>query len=190
MPRGRPRKPENEAKMDGLRRKKIALVEVFVPEGLPFIPEHVHDDAQLCAEQIIAGFQKVKHLSSLDSYLITVFASAWAWHKKAMEMMNAPDFDPVITSGRFDTQKANPWFEIAATQAKLMLAIAPKLFLSPADRMTLNIARGEDEKPPSKFDGLFGNADKRPSRAAARAAVRTPAVPPARPAAAPHASAS
>ena len=46
----------------------------------------------------------------------------------------------------------NPWFKILNEQARLMNTIAPKLFLTPADRQTL-LGRGEQ---PSKFDGLLG----------------------------------
>ena len=46
----------------------------------------------------------------------------------------------------------NPWFKILNEQARLMNAIAPKLFLTPSDRHML---LGADERP-SKFDGLLG----------------------------------
>lgn len=162
MARGRPRKPANQAKIDGTRVKRTPLVEIFVPDGAPFIPPHLHDDAQLCAEQIIEVFSTVKHLSKLDSYLLSVFASAWAWHKQAMEAMNDPDFEPIVVSPKTGAEKASPWFAIAAQQANIMLAISPKLYLSPADRMTLNIGRQGDQ-PKSKFDGLLGRRGKPPA---------------------------
>jgi hypothetical protein len=37
------------------------------------------------------------------------------------------------------------------------MAVAPKLFLTPSDRMVLDLSFGQ-EKPRSKFDGLIGRA--------------------------------
>jgi hypothetical protein len=53
--------------------------QVFIPQGAPFVPEHLND-AQACAEQIIRHF-KTKMLTAPDSYMLAVFATAWSWHK-------------------------------------------------------------------------------------------------------------
>ena len=152
MARGRPRKSQREKQIEGSHAK--ASVEIFAPHGVAFVPEHLSDDAQACAEHIIRNFS-AKHISSLDSYMLAVFATAWAWHKQAVHVMSDPGFKPVDERKDHDgvTRKViSPWFKIANEQARLMNAIAPKLFLTPSDRQAL---LNEGEKP-SKFDGLFG----------------------------------
>jgi hypothetical protein len=37
------------------------------------------------------------HIGSIDSYILAVFATAWAWHKRAVHAMSGPDFQPVVT---------------------------------------------------------------------------------------------
>jgi phage terminase small subunit len=155
MPRGRPRKSAREKLIEGSHAK--ISVEIFKPVGTPFVPEHLSDDAQACAEHIIKNFP-AKNISSLDSYVLAVFATAWAWHKAAVHVMSAPDFEPVVTrTDKNDITRnlPNPWFKILNEQARLMNAIAPKLFLTPSDRTALLRA----DEAPSKFDGLIGRKD-------------------------------
>ena len=153
MPRGRPRKAPGASELDGTRVKRVPLVEIYAPEGAPYVPDHLNEDAALCAEQIIAAFEKSNSLRNIDSYVLSVFAQAWAWHKAAVEEMSRPGFEPIVESDK-GVKKPNPWFQIMREQALLMLACSPKLYLTPADRMTLNVARQGKEK--SKFDGLIG----------------------------------
>jgi phage terminase small subunit len=94
MSKGRPRKSPQEKLLEGSRAR--VQVEVFAPHGAPFVPEHLNDDAQACAEHIIRSFS-MKHISSLDSYALAVFAAAWAWHKAAVHAMSAPGFQAVET---------------------------------------------------------------------------------------------
>jgi phage terminase small subunit len=153
MPRGRPRKSAREKLLEGSRAK--ISVEIFKPVGLPFVPEHLSDDAQTCAEHIIKNFS-AKHISSIDSYALAVFATAWAWHKRAVRVMSSPDFQPVETrtyKNQITRRLPSPWFKILNEQARLMNSIAPKLFLTPSDRQKL---LGAGEQPASKFDGLLG----------------------------------
>ena len=152
MPRGRPRKSLQEKLIEGSRAK--LQVEVFTPPGAPFVPEHLTDDAQTCAEHIIANFS-AKHISSIDSYALAVFATAWSWHKHAVHVMSDPSFQPIVSrkDGDGTTRSLpNPWFKILNEQARVMATMAPKLFLTPADRQTL---LGPGERKPSKFDGLI-----------------------------------
>jgi hypothetical protein len=60
MPRGRPRKSPREKQLEGSRVRK-SVVEVFAPRGVPFIPEHLNDDAQACMRHIIVNFSS-KHI--------------------------------------------------------------------------------------------------------------------------------
>jgi phage terminase small subunit len=152
MARGRPRKSQREKQIEGSHAKMS--VEVFAPHGAPFVPVHLSEDAQVCAEHIIRNFS-AKHISSLDSYMLAVFATAWAWHKAAVDAMSAPGWEPVTSREDHDgvTRKVvSPWFKILNEQARLMNSIASKLFLSPADRTALLNA----DQAPSKFDGMFG----------------------------------
>lgn len=144
--------------MDGTRVNKVPLVEIFTPEGEPYIPEHLNEDAKTCAQTIIDMFAKTNHLTKPDSYIISVFANAWAWHKAATEEINRDGFEPIVENRR-GGQKPNPWFQIMREQAVLMLACSTRLYLSPADRMTLNIAHQRDIAE-SKFAGLIGRNPK------------------------------
>jgi hypothetical protein len=92
MPKGRPRKSPQEKLLEGSRDK--IQVEVFAPHGAPFVPDHLNEDAQACAEHIIRNFSS-KCISAIDSYCLAVFAAAWAWHKRAVHEMSSPVFNPV-----------------------------------------------------------------------------------------------
>jgi phage terminase small subunit len=147
------RKSPDEHRLDGNPSKRKILDDVFVPEGAPFIPEHLSEDAQACAEYIVATF-KTKRMTAPDSYALAAFATAWAWHKAAAHAMNAPGFRPLV-QGSTGNEVPNPWFRIANDQARIMLAYAAKLYLTPADRAGL---RGAAEQTRSKFEGLLGHA--------------------------------
>lgn len=149
---GRPRKSPDEHRLAGNPGKRAIPVDIFVPEGAPFVPDHLNEDAQACAEHIIRSF-KTKRLTAPDSYALAVFATAWAWHKAATHEMSRPGFEPVV-SGSTSNQAPNPWFKILNEQARVMLQYAQKLYLTPRDRAGL--AGVGEEKPPSKFDGLIG----------------------------------
>jgi phage terminase small subunit len=153
MPRGRPRKSPDERMLDGNPSRTPIPVDVFVPEGAPFVPEHLSEDAQACAEYILRCF-KTKRMTGPDSYALSAFATAWAWHKAATHAMNSPDFMPVVV-GSTGNEVPSPWFKILNEQARVMLAFAPKLYLTPADRAGL---RGATEQPKTKFEGLLGHS--------------------------------
>lgn len=150
---GRPRKSPDEHRLDGNPSKRAIPVDVFVPEGAPFVPPHLHDDAQVCAEHIIRSF-KTKRLTAPDSYALAAFATAWAWHKAAVHAMNDPAFEPIV-QGSKGNDVPNPWFQILNGQSAVMLQWAKKLYLTPADRAALK-ALGDPDKPKSKFGDLIG----------------------------------
>jgi hypothetical protein len=77
-------------------KARTISVEIFAPHGMAFVPEHLMEDAQVCAEHIVTNFS-AKHIGSIDSYILAVFATAWAWHKLAVHAMSGPDFQPVVT---------------------------------------------------------------------------------------------
>lgn len=151
---GRPRKSPDEHRLDGNPSKRSIPVDVFVPDGAPFVPEHLNDDAQMCAEHIIRAF-KTKRLTAPDSYALAAFATAWAWHKAATHAMNAPDFKPIVRGSK-GNDVPNPWFQILNGQSAVMLQWAKKLYLTPADRAALKAL--DPEKPKGKFADLIGQS--------------------------------
>ncbi|MDB5597393.1 MAG: terminase [Hyphomicrobiales bacterium] len=155
MARGRPRKAPEEHRLEGNPSRRPIPIEIFAPDGAPFVPDHLSDDAQACAELIIASF-KTKRLTSVDSYALAVFTTAWSWHKAATHAMCDPEFKPIVPGSK-GGMVPNPWFKILSDQARVMLAYAQKLYLTPADRAAL---RGADqERPLSKFAGLIGQKE-------------------------------
>lgn len=150
--RGPAGRSPDEKRLSGNPGKRAIPIEIFTPEGAPFVPEHLSDDAQECADFIIRMF-KTKRLAAPDSYALAAFSVAWSWHKAAAHKMNAPDFKPVVT-GSNGNKVPNPWFKILNDQSRVMLAWAAKLYLTPADRSSL--ASADQEKPVSKFAGLIG----------------------------------
>jgi phage terminase small subunit len=131
---------------------KNLQIEVFVPDGVPFVPEHLSDDAQACAQFIIDNY-KHKMITSLDSFVLSIFSSAWAIHKMALEAINQREFVPIDLDDNGRPVKSK-WFDILNEQARIMMQAAPKLFLTPADRTSIRLER--DAPPKSKFDGLLG----------------------------------
>lgn len=155
MPRGRPRKSPREKQLEG-SRSPTRVVEVFAPNGVPFVPDHIQGDAERCMRNIIANYPS-KHLGHNDSYALAAFAAAWAWHKHAFQAMSQPGFEAVEdrTDKNGTTRRVvNPWFKILNEQARVMTMLGAKLYLSPADRHLLDNT-GQDQ-PKSKFDGLIG----------------------------------
>jgi phage terminase small subunit len=100
-----------------------------------------------------------KGLSEPDSYALSCFAMAWAWHKHATIVMSEPGFEPVVTD-RIGHQTVNPWFKILNESARVMLSWSHGLYLTPASRAAL--ARPQ-KGPASKFDGLIGQRTSSPS---------------------------
>jgi phage terminase small subunit len=149
---GRPRKSPDERRLEGNRSRTPIPIDVVVPEGAPFVPEHLSDDAQACMELILRSFP-TKRMTAPDSLALAAFATAWAWHKAATHAMNSPDFEPIV-GGSTGSPVPNPWFKVLNEQARIMLAYAPKLYLTPADRSGIAVAG--QERAPSKFEGLRG----------------------------------
>jgi len=155
MPRGRPRKSATEHRLAGNPSKGVILDDQFVPRGAPFVPEHLADDAKACAEHIIQCFT-TKHLTAADSYALSAFSTAWAWHKAAVEEMAKPGFEPIVVGD--SGMKPSPWFQIMNKASEQMLRWSAKLYLTPVDRASIRTVSGDRSK--SKFDGLIGADDE------------------------------
>lgn len=129
--------------------------------GDVFIPEHIHEDAQACIEIIRSSMPPTTY-AKVDSFLLSVFATAWAKHKAATHMSNAPDFEWLVPNAA-GTLTANPLLAIINNQAKVMMSAGDRLGLDPKARQGLRLP---SEKPKSKFDGLVGGQAQPVRRAA------------------------
>src|SRR6478735_11372952 len=92
--RGPKKEPAAAQKLKGNPSKAPIVEPVVIPEGEPFIPPHLDDDAQACIEQVKRAMPPGVY-ASVDSYALAAFATAWAWHKHAAHHMAAPGFQPV-----------------------------------------------------------------------------------------------
>ena len=148
--RGRPKKPAELERLDGNPTKRPIIEPEVVGLGEPFVPPHLHEDAQACIEHIKRSMPP-RVYSALDSYALAAFATAWAWHKHAAHVMSDPAFVPIDTDDR-GVQRPSPWFRVLNSQSAEMRSWGDRLGLNPAARASLKLP-GRDE-PKSKFDGL------------------------------------
>ena len=93
--------------------------------GLPFIPEHLMDDARGCVE-VIKQSMPDKVYSALDSFLLAAFGTAWALHKMAALKLSDPNFEFIIEVGENGAKAQNPWLSILNKQATMMVSIAAR----------------------------------------------------------------
>ncbi|TDQ63581.1 phage terminase small subunit [Maritalea mobilis] len=122
------------------------------PKGEPFVPDHIQDDAKACIELIRQSMPPAVY-SKLDSFALTAFSVAWAWHKAATEEMQKDEFK-AVTLGSTGQETVSPWFKILNEQSRLMQSWGDRLGLDPKARMALNVL--DEEKPQSKFGDLTG----------------------------------
>jgi len=119
--------------------------------GEALVPDHLHDDAQACIE-LVKRSMPPKTYATVDTFALSAFATAWAWHKRATHEMNAPEFEPIVEGSKGQKQP-NPWFKILKAMSEEMRTWGDRLGLDPKARAALKLP---DEKPRSKFDGLIG----------------------------------
>lgn len=150
--KGRPAKHPKQHQLDGTTGP--LQIELFAPHGVPHVPLHLSDDAVACAEEIVRGLTNAKLIGELDTFALSLFASAWAWHKAACEEMNKPEFEAIVKTQT--GLSPNPWFRILNNQAQLMVSLLPKLYLSPADRLYKPGKPAKEADPRSKFADLIG----------------------------------
>jgi phage terminase small subunit len=150
---GRRRKLPQLEILEGNPTKRPILGEFIEAHGLPFIPEHLRDDAQGCMEVMIASMPD-KVYSQADTYTLAAFASAWATHRRAEHEIASPDFQWIIESRRGLLQP-NPWLRVLDKQAMLLASLGDRLGANPAARLKLRLP---EERPRSKFDGLLGQS--------------------------------
>ncbi len=150
--RGPKKEPAQLQRLKGNPSKREIIDPSVMPEGDAFVPPHLHEDAQACVEMIKRSMPKGVY-STLDSFALSAFATAWAWHKHAAHEMNAPDFQPVDVDEK-GVARPSPWFRILNSQSAEMRSWGDRLGLTPSARANLRLP-GPDA-PKSKFDGLVG----------------------------------
>lgn len=145
-------KPEPAAtqRLKGNPSKREIIDPSIVPEGAPFIPPHLPEDAQACIEQVKRAMPPSVY-TSVDSYALSAFATAWAWHKYATHHMASPEF-VAVTKDEKGVERPSPWFRILNASSAEMRSWGDRLGLTPAARANLKLP-GQGEKQ-SKFDGL------------------------------------
>jgi phage terminase small subunit len=111
---------------------------------VPFIPEHLSDDARGCIETIKMSMP-ANIYSALDSFLLSAFATAWALHKRAAHEMNAPDFKWTVKSKR-GAAVESAWIKIANRQAAIMASLGDRLGLDPKSRAALKMPSAKQRK--------------------------------------------
>ena len=159
---GRKPKPAELKKLEGNPGKRRIIEPEVVGFGEPFVPPHLHEDAQACIEHIKRSMPP-KVYSALDSYALSAFATAWAWHKHAAHVMSAPDFLP-MDYDQNGVMRPSPWFRVLKSQSAEMRQWGNRLGLNPAARANLKLP-GRDE-PKSKFEGLVAQIGSSPSLSA------------------------
>lgn len=152
-PSGRSPKPAAMKRLDGNPSRRPIIEAEVVASGLVFVPDHLSEDATLCIETVKRSMPPSVY-ATVDSYGLSAFATAWAWHKRATHEMNAPGFSPVV-SGSTGQAAPNPWFKILRLASEEMRAWGDRLGLDPAARARLRLPN-ENDKPASKFGGLIG----------------------------------
>lgn len=134
------------------------LEDQIAAAGDVFIPEHLDEDAAACIE-VIRGSMPAGVYARLDTYLLSVFATAWSIHKRAAFEITNPAFEHVGVNSAGNLAK-NPWLEILSSQARIMMAAGDRLGLDPKSRAALRLPK--DNAPKSKFAGLIGQTGSLP----------------------------
>src|SRR5262245_5078972 len=148
---GRRRKLATIDRLEGNPSKR--MIEESGPEALgdPFIPEHLCDDARGCIEVILASMPRQVY-STLDTFLLSAFATAWALHKRATHEISNPTFVAVAKTKR-GAPAESAWLRIASKQAMIMASLGDRLGLDPKSRAALKLPESPRR---SKFAGLLG----------------------------------
>jgi len=152
---GRPKRHPILRRLDGNPGKRPLHHLLIVPDGAPFIPEHLEDDAQACMDLITASMPPGVYAKA-DTFLLSAFATAWGVHKRAVEALHA---QPLVVSGAKGGKVQNPLVQVINSQARLMVGLGARLGLDPVARLGLRLPA---ERPRSKFDGLLVGRDDVP----------------------------
>ena len=151
--RGPKKKLAQLENMEGNPGKRKVMAPTISATGEPFVPDHLHSDAQACIE-LIKKLMPPGVYGAVDGFALSGYATAWAWHKRAVHEMNHPKFKPLV-KGASGQDTPNPWFRILREQNATMMAWGDRLGLDPKSRQSLQMIDGDKAKR-SKFDGLMG----------------------------------
>jgi phage terminase small subunit len=148
MPKGRPKKLSIIRRLEGNRSRTPIEDYGIEISGVPFVPEHLADDARGCMEVVIRSMPP-KVYGTVDTFVLAAFAEAWALHKHATHVIAAPRFKHVL-----EITRINPWIKIRNEQAMLIATLGDRLGLNPKARDQIKLPKGAQQA--SKFDGLIG----------------------------------
>ena len=152
----RPETPEMQA-LKGNPGKRAKRPPSIRPSGDIHIPNYLEGDARDCFEMIVSAMPPAMYAST-DVGGISVYATAWADHKRATEALKTEP--PLVPSAR-GGMVANPWFRIRSDAARIMMAMGDRLGLDPKARAAISSPEREKE---SKFAGLIGQSGAKVSR--------------------------
>lgn len=147
---GRHRKHPEIRRLEGNPGKRPIDDLLIVAEGEPFAPDHLDDEATACLE-MIARHMPPGVYATVDTYVLSAFATAWAIHRRASLELQA---QALVVRGAKGGEVANPFVAIVNSQARIMASLASRLCLDPIARMALRVP--DAKRPRSKFDGLLG----------------------------------
>src|SRR5215207_7718774 len=146
----KPKLPQLE-RLDGNPSKRPILGEFLEANGLPFVPDHLPEDAAGCMDVVMASMPE-RVFSQADTFTLAAFAMAWAAHKRAAHEIASPGFQWVVESDATGMQRPNPWLGILNDQASKMAMLGDRLGLNPKARVGIKLP---SERPASRFGTLL-----------------------------------
>lgn len=138
-------------KLEGNPGKRHIEEIVVQAGGDAYAPDHLNDDATACFEMIKRSMP-LRLYAAADTFALSAFATAWAWHKRATHELNSPDATPIVEGSKGQLQP-NPWFKILKAMSEEMRTWGDRLGLDPKARAALKAPA--DDGPKSKFAGLI-----------------------------------
>ena len=159
MPRGPRKKLAALDHLDGNPSNRLIVESGIEALGEPFVPEHLMDNARGAIE-VIKQSMPEKVYSALDSFLLAAYGMAWAVHVKASHMINAPDFDWIVTNSQ-GTETQSPWLKILNQQSVILASLGDRLGLDPKSRMGMKLPGSKQNETKSRFAGLLGRTEQK-----------------------------
>lgn len=150
MAGGRPKKLPQLKKLEGNPGKRHIEEIVVEAGGDAYAPDHLNDDATACFEMIKRSMPP-RLYATADTFALSAFSTAWAWHKRATHELNDPANMPIVEGSKGQLQP-NPWFKILKAMSEEMRTWGDRLGLDPKARAALKAPSGDG--PKSKFEGL------------------------------------
>lgn len=145
MPGGRPRKTDQQKKLEGTFRKDRSsgnTISYTAITKVPPAPESFDDVAKAVWKTICAELIKTGMMEAIDIYNIQVICNNYSIYWKCINEMG----DQFIVDTGTGSTKTNPLFTTANQALTMANQLAAKYGFSPTDRMKLKLT-GTNEKP-------------------------------------------